>query len=253
MILRSNSEDYYSQSYDEARTRFIAAAKAAGAQLNAYPLAAASALGGDLNIDVAQLGAADAPTLIVSSGVHGIEGFFGSAVQLALLEHLAPARARAGLRLVLIHALNPYGFKHLRRVNEHNVDLNRNFLLSAAEYHGAPHGYARLEAFLNPPSRPTRLERFRVAYLASGPGNREKHRRRRAIRISARLVLRRQRAHRFHACGGRALRCLDRRGARSAAYRSAYGAWRLRPAHAAGARHRRVATLRLVCADLRRG
>jgi Protein of unknown function (DUF2817) len=28
--------------------------------------------------------------------------------------------------LVLVHAINPYGFAWLRRVNEHNVDLNRN-------------------------------------------------------------------------------------------------------------------------------
>ena len=26
-----------------------------------------------------------------------------------------------------LHALNPYGFSHLRRTNEDNVDLNRNF------------------------------------------------------------------------------------------------------------------------------
>jgi hypothetical protein len=28
---------------------------------------------------------------------------------------------------MLIHALNPFGFAWLRRVNEANVDLNRNF------------------------------------------------------------------------------------------------------------------------------
>jgi hypothetical protein len=32
-----------------------------------------------------------------------------------------------------VHAVNPYGFKHHRRVNEDNVDLNRNFL-SGAEW-----------------------------------------------------------------------------------------------------------------------
>jgi hypothetical protein len=33
----------------------------------------------------------------------------------------------ARVRIVLLHALNPYGFSHLRRTNEDNVDLNRNF------------------------------------------------------------------------------------------------------------------------------
>ena len=28
----------------------------------------------------------------------------------------------------MLHALNPYGFSHLRRVNEDNADLNRNFV-----------------------------------------------------------------------------------------------------------------------------
>jgi hypothetical protein len=31
------------------------------------------------------------------------------------------------VNVVLVHALNPYGFAWLRRVNENNVDLNRNF------------------------------------------------------------------------------------------------------------------------------
>ncbi len=32
------------------------------------------------------------------------------------------------LRVVLVHAFNPYGFSWVRRVNEDNVDLNRNFV-----------------------------------------------------------------------------------------------------------------------------
>ena len=33
----------------------------------------------------------------------------------------------AGLRVVLLHAINPWGFSWARRVTEDNVDLNRNF------------------------------------------------------------------------------------------------------------------------------
>lgn len=151
-------DDPYSQSYDEARERFAAASRAVNARIASYPITAAA----DLLIDVAIFGAADAPTLVISSGLHGIEGFFGSAVQLALLQRLARAQTPPRLRYVLIHALNPYGFRELRRVNEDNIDLNRNFLAEAADYHGAPRGYAELNAFLNPPSRPTRLEPFRL-------------------------------------------------------------------------------------------
>ncbi|MEQ8611293.1 MAG: M14 family metallopeptidase, partial [Parvibaculum sp.] len=51
---------------------------------------------------------------------------------------------------VFIHAINPYGFAWNRRVNEDNVDLNRNFL-----DHSKPHpenpGYEELADAINPP------------------------------------------------------------------------------------------------------
>jgi hypothetical protein len=42
----------------------------------------------------------------------------------------------------------------LRRTNENNVDLNRNFLLAGERWTGAPELYATLDPFLNPPSVP---------------------------------------------------------------------------------------------------
>ncbi|MDJ0904075.1 MAG: M14 family metallopeptidase [Xenococcus sp. MO_188.B8] len=67
--------------------------------------------------------------------------------------------------MVLIHAVNPYGFDSLRRNNEHNVDLNRNFLMSDEDYHGAPDGYENLNGFLNPPSPSSSFEPFRLKVL----------------------------------------------------------------------------------------
>ena len=54
------------------------------------------------------------------------------------------------LRCVLLHALNPFGFAWRRRVNEDNVDLNRNFLLDDEGYVGCPDGYAHLDPLLLP-------------------------------------------------------------------------------------------------------
>ena len=102
----------------------------------------------------------------MSSGVHGVEGFFGSAVQLAWL-----SRQAAGERppndgaVVLIHAVNPYGFAKLRRTNEDNVDLNRNYLDTDDAYAGAPDGYEALNRFLNPASPPSSLDPFRLKAL----------------------------------------------------------------------------------------
>ena len=67
--------------------------------------------------------------LILISGTHGVEGFCGSGCQVNFLrdDALLNEFEDAGVRVVLLHALNPYGFSHIRRTNEDNVDLNRNF------------------------------------------------------------------------------------------------------------------------------
>lgn len=156
-------EDWFSPSYEVARRRFVDAADALGAARQAYAIGESD--GHTLTIDVAAIGPDTAPALVVSSGIHGTEGFFGSAVQLALLERLGADAAQGALRYVLIHALNPFGFDRLRRANEDNVDLNRNFHPDPAAYRGAPPGYARLDGFLNPTSPPNRLEPFRLKAL----------------------------------------------------------------------------------------
>lgn len=79
------SETHFSTSYDEARRRFREAAAVAGATLCEYPIGKRIANGQALTIDIAVLGPEGAPTLVTSSGVHGVEGFLGSAIQLAWL------------------------------------------------------------------------------------------------------------------------------------------------------------------------
>ena len=157
------SDRYFSNSYAEARHRFREAAAAVRAILRTYSVDSTSS--NELTIDVAVLGGDNDPALVVSSGIHGVEGFFGSAVQLALLEGLGGARSKKNIRLVLIHGINPFGYAHLRRVNEDNVDLNRNFLASARDYTGAPDGYAGLNGLLNPRSPPSRFEPFKLKAL----------------------------------------------------------------------------------------
>jgi predicted deacylase len=57
-----------------------------------------------------------------------VEGFCGSGIQIGLLQEGLAERLPPAVRVLVIHALNPYGFSHLRRVNEDNIDLNRNFV-----------------------------------------------------------------------------------------------------------------------------
>ena len=66
--------------------------------------------------------------LILISGVHGIEGYTGSALQSYFCHECLDLLNPDDTGLVLVHGVNPWGMKHYMRNNEHNVDLNRSFL-----------------------------------------------------------------------------------------------------------------------------
>lgn len=154
--------DVFPADYFAARDAFCRRAERATCRLERVSITALGPGGEALSIDIATLGGASARrTVVVTSGLHGVEGFFGSAVQQAWLDEQAD-RLPDGCAVVLVHALNPYGFAWVRRVNEHNVDLNRNFLLPGQEYAGAPAGYGPLDRFLNPKHSPRRIDPFRL-------------------------------------------------------------------------------------------
>jgi Protein of unknown function (DUF2817) len=120
---------YFSASYAEARGKFLAAARAPAASIEAHVNPNAKGAGGEeLALDLARFGDRDTENLlIVCSGTHGNEGFCGSFCQTAFIEEgVVDARHRT-VAVLLVHAVNPYGFSHIRRVTENNVDLNRNF------------------------------------------------------------------------------------------------------------------------------
>lgn len=141
----------FSATFREARQRFLEAVRAADAKLESHVHPLKGAEGEEIGMDAALLGRADAKKLlIVSSGTHGPEGFAGSACQLALLnDELARRAADRGIALLLVHAVNPFGFSHLRRTNEDNVDLNRNFNDFATPYPENP-VYEELHELLVP-------------------------------------------------------------------------------------------------------
>ena len=136
----------------------------AGGYVTRLELTARGPAGEDLTIDIAWFGAERPRRAFAhTSGVHGVEAFVGSAIQLQWLEEGLPAIPQDSA-IVLVHVVNPYGMAWLRRFNEHNVDLNRNFLGPDEAYAGAPDGYSQLDSFLNPPSPPS-LDLF---YLRAG-------------------------------------------------------------------------------------
>ena len=120
----------FAPSYAQARVKFLEAAATASTAIRSFKHPLPGRDGEQLAMDVALDGdPASERLLIVSSACHGVEGYCGSGVQVfALHDDEWRAKARdAGVAVLYIHALNPYGFSHIRRVTQENVDLNRNF------------------------------------------------------------------------------------------------------------------------------
>lgn len=123
------ARQFFSANYQQARQKFLNAARVAGADVVSHENACSGIGGAGLFTDVAALGPAEAENvLVMMSGTHGVEGFAGSAIQTGILSTEPADALGPGVRLVMIHALNPFGFAFLRRTNEDNVDLNRNFV-----------------------------------------------------------------------------------------------------------------------------
>ena len=119
----------FSDTYKEARGKFLDAAQDRRLNLLGYENSNRGPQGEYLACDTAWAGPANAPrVLVVLSGTHGVEGFCGSACQVDWLATESDAHLSDGTAVLLIHAINPHGFAWLRRVTEEGCDLNRNFV-----------------------------------------------------------------------------------------------------------------------------
>lgn len=147
--------NYFSTDYYTARERFRDGISSVRGELTSLSIGARGPKTEDLTIDIGWIGPPEPKLAIVHScGVHGIEAFTGSAIQLQWLDsgvHGLPD----GCAVILVHVVNPYGMAWLRRVNEHNVDLNRNCLAPGDAYVGAPDRYSAVDEFLNPHREPS--------------------------------------------------------------------------------------------------
>ena len=140
----------FSNSYAEARSRFVNAARDAQATLTTVIHPRVGPDGGVLSSDIAWVGPEDAAkVLVVISGTHGVEGFFGSAVQAEWLRRPEFRELPRDIAVLFIHAINPYGFAWERRTNEDNVDVNRNWINFASTLPATP-GYDQLASDLCP-------------------------------------------------------------------------------------------------------
>ncbi len=151
----SSNLSYFNSSYEEARTDFREksnelVANYPGTKL--FNVKVDSKIDDDLTTDICYIpGDSSAKKLlIISSGVHGVEGYVGSAVQLFFMEHYLNPDLLKNTSVLLLHSINPYGFKYSRRVSENNVDLNRNSDINKTLYQTKNEGYPRVYDLINP-------------------------------------------------------------------------------------------------------
>lgn len=133
---------YFKDTYEASREAFLVLAKASGGEVRSHQVST------DLSFESLYLPpkGEKEKLLILTSGIHGIEGFTGSALQRYYLEHFRDSK----YGVLIIHGINPYGFKNKRRVTQNNVDLNRNFDISPELFQIKNPGYEKVLPFLNP-------------------------------------------------------------------------------------------------------
>ncbi|MEY4578844.1 MAG: hypothetical protein RL701_3547 [Pseudomonadota bacterium] len=119
----------------------------------------------DLCVLAAEFPARDPQRLLVLvTGIHGVEGYAGSAIVRYLTQALLASTAAENTGIVIVHALNAYGFANGTRVNGDNVDLNRNCAVADEPLFVADSSaYAALAPLLSPrgPAQLSRLARAR--------------------------------------------------------------------------------------------
>ena len=96
--------------------------------------------------------------ILLNAGLHGVEGYVGSAMQTLFVEEFIPRLDPQTAGIVLVHAINPWGMENKRRVNPNNVDLNRNFMVEKTIFQSEFNpDYRDLDPTLNPPGTLTGL------------------------------------------------------------------------------------------------
>ncbi|MGL4883738.1 MAG: DUF2817 domain-containing protein [Waterburya sp.] len=121
--------NYFTDSYLQARRNFLASCEGQATLIKSWQHPLRGIAGEKLYIDFAWFGDLAATKVVVLvSGIHGVEGYCGSGIQVASIKTGWHRQANQEVAIAMIHGLNPWGMSHLRRVNEDGVDLNRNFI-----------------------------------------------------------------------------------------------------------------------------
>ena len=149
----SYSESFYT-TYDEIRenlTKRVDMLRANNVQVEVSEYAVDES--DDLYIDNIYLPATteNKNLIILTTGVHGIEGYIGSVMLDVFFEEIYPTLDTSTTGIQVIANVNPYGMKYMRRYNENNVDLNRNFIIDWDNFDlSSNKDYPDVKEFLQP-------------------------------------------------------------------------------------------------------
>ena len=146
--------EYFFNSYDEIRSHLkdrVEILKISGVKVEASEYAVDEADG--LYIDNIYLPAEkeNKNLVILTTGVHGMEGYIGSVMLDVFFEEIYPTLDTESTGVLVVANVNPYGMKYMRRYNENNVDLNRNFIIDWDSFDLASNkDYPEVKEFLQP-------------------------------------------------------------------------------------------------------
>ena len=152
----SYSESFYN-TYDEIRENLkkrVDTLRQSGAtvEVSEYAVDASD----DLYIDNIYLPATTENNnlIILTTGVHGMEGYIGSVMLDVFFEEIYPTLDTDTTGILVVANVNPYGMKYMRRYNENNVDLNRNFIIDWDNFDlSSNKDYPAVKNFLQPESK----------------------------------------------------------------------------------------------------
>ncbi|MBR4882233.1 MAG: DUF2817 domain-containing protein, partial [Clostridia bacterium] len=146
--------EYFCTTYDEVRKNLekrVAKLKAEGISVERTSFAVDADDG--LYIDNVYLPSKGERTnlIVLTTGVHGMEGFIGSVMLDVFFEEIYPDLDSENTGILIVANVNPYGMKYYRRYNENNVDLNRNFILDWNDFDlSSNKEYPKVKSFLQP-------------------------------------------------------------------------------------------------------
>ena len=149
-----NYSEYFFTTYEEVRENLknrVGRLKADGVTVEVSEYAIDESDG--LYIDNIYLPSASEKTnlIVLTTAVHGMEGFIGSVMLDVFFEEIYPTLDTEKTGILVVANVTPYGMKYLRRYNENNVDLNRNFIIDWDNFDRASNkDYPEVKEFLQP-------------------------------------------------------------------------------------------------------